>query len=127
MVTRYDAVSEVDDMPKYWLLKGNFDAPGWDVLRREYDDEKVEIVHLDPKVWAMVEADDPPAGYDGLTAAEPADGLYLDPQGNALYLVNGAVVRTAEEVIAALGDEASEMFEKIGDAHTVLQRMGRAF
>ena len=114
-------------MPKYWLLKGNFDAPGWDVLRREYDDEKVEIVHLDPKVWAMVEADDPPTGYDGLTAAEPADGLYLDPQGNALYLVNGAVVRTAEEVIAALGDEASEMFEKIGDAHTVLQRMGRAF
>jgi len=114
-------------MPKYWLLKGNFDAPGWDVLRREYDDEKVEIVHLDPKVWAMVEADDPPAGYDGLTSVEPADGLYLDPQGNALYLVDGAVVKTAEEVIAALGDEAAAMFEKIGDAHTVLQRMGRAF
>lgn len=114
-------------MSSYWLLKGELGAPGWNVLRKDYDDEKVEIVHLDPKVWAVVEADDPPTGYDGLTVIEPADGLYLDPQGNALYMVNGAVVTTAEEVIAALGAEATAMLEKIGDAHTVLQRLGRAF
>ncbi len=114
-------------MPKYWLLKGNLDAPGWNALRKDYDDEKVEIVHLDPKVWAMIEAEDPPSGYDGLTAVEPVDGLYLDPNGNALYLVDGAVVKTAEEVVATLGDDAVAMLEKIGDAHTVLQRFGRAF
>jgi len=114
-------------MSNYWLLKGELGAPGWDVLRKDYDDKKVEIVHLDPKVWAMIEADEPPAGYDGLTATEPADGLYLDPQGNALYMVGGAVVRTAEEVITALGDEATAMLDKMGDAHTVLQRLGRAF
>lgn len=114
-------------MSKYWLMKGNLDAPGWNVLRKDYDDKKVEIVHLDPKVWAMIEADSPPAGYDGLSATEPADGLYLDPQGNALYMVGGAVVRTAEEVVTALGDEATAMLDTIGDAHTVLQRLGRAF
>jgi len=114
-------------MPKFWLLKGEFSAPGWDTLRKDYDDKKIEIVHLDPKVWAMIETDDPPEGYDGLTPEEPVDGLYLDPQGNALYMVGGSVVTTAEEVVATLGDEAMTMLEKIGDAHTVLQRMGRAF
>lgn len=114
-------------MPKFWLLKGEFSAPGWNTLRKEYDDEKIEIVHLDPKVWAMIEADEPPAGYDGLTAVEPVDGLYLDPNGNALYLVDGAVVKTPEEVIAALGSDAVELLEKIGDSHTTLQRLGRAF
>lgn len=114
-------------MSKYWLLKGAFEAPGWNVLRKEYDDEKVEIIHLDPKVWAMVEAEEAPTGYEGLAAEAPVDGLYLDPQGNALYLVAGAVVTTPEEVVAALGDDAMAMLDKIGDAHTVLQRMGRAF
>ena len=114
-------------MSNYWLLKGDLSAPGWDALRKDYDDEKVEIVHLDPKVWAMVEADDPPEGYEGLSSEKPADGLYLDPQGNALYMVGGAVVTTAEAVVAALGDDAKAMLEKIGDPHTVLQRMGRAF
>lgn len=114
-------------MSSYWLLKGDLDAPGWNALRKDYDDKKVEIIHLDPRVWAMVEADDPPASYDGLTAVEPADGLYLDPQGNALYMVDGAVVKTAEQVVAALGDDAKTMLEKLGDAHLVLQRIGRAF
>ena len=110
-----------------WLLKGDHEAPGWSVLRKEYEDEKVDIVHLDAKVWAVIDADEPPAGYEGLVAVEPADGLYLDPNGSPLYLVNGAVVRTAEEVITALGDDAKELLDKIGDAHTTLQRLGRAF
>jgi hypothetical protein len=114
-------------MTRYWLLKGKFDAPGWDALRKAYDDEKIEIVHLDPKVWAMVEMDDPPKDFEGLTPHEPADGLYLDPQGNPLYMVSGSVVTTAKEVVTALGDDATAMLEKVGDAHTVLQRLGRAF
>ena len=114
-------------MPKYWLFKGDFKAPGWKVLRKDYKDEKIEIVHLDPNVWAMIEADDPPEGYDGLISEIPVDGLYLDPQGNALYMVGAKVVTTAEEVVAALGDDAKTMLDKIGDAHTVLQRLGRAF
>jgi len=111
----------------FWLLKGDLDAPGLDVLRKDYEDEKVDIVHLDPKVWAVVEADEPPAGYEGLTAVEPADGLYLDPNGSPLYLAGGAVVTSAEAVIEVLGPEAQTLLEKIGDAHTVLQRLGRAF
>ena len=114
-------------MPKLWLMKGDLDAAGWNTLRKDYEDENVEIVHLDPKVWAMVEADEPPAGYEGLTAVEPADGLYLDPNGSPMYIVGGAVVKTADEVVKALGDEAVAMLEKTGDAHTVLQRFGRAF
>lgn len=114
-------------MPEYWLLRGEHAAPGWNVLRKDYKDEEIEIVHLDPNVWAMIEADDPPEGYDGLASEEPVDGLYLDPQGNALYIVDGAVVRTPEEVIAALGDDAVELNKKIGDAHTTLQRLGRSF
>jgi len=114
-------------MPKFWLLKGPLDAPGWNALRKDYDDEKIEIVHLDPKVWAMIEADEPPQGYEDLTAVEPADGLYLDPNGSPLYMVGGQVVQTAEEVVAALGDDAKAMLDSIGDAHTVLERIGRAF
>ena len=75
----------------------------------------------------MIQADDPPAGYDGLTAVEPPDGLYLDPNGSPMYMVGGAVVTTAEAVINALGDDAKAMLETIGDAHTVLERLGRAY
>jgi len=114
-------------MPTYWLLKGALDAPGWNTLRKDYEDAKVEIIHLDPKVWAVVEADDPPAGYDGLEAEEPADGVYLDPNGSPLYMVNGAIVNSAEEVVAALGKRAQALLEAIGDPHTVLERMGKAF
>ncbi len=114
-------------MPTYWLLKGALDAPGWNVLRKDYEDEKIEIVHLDPKVWAVIEADDPPLGYDGLTATEPPDGVYIDPNGSPLYMVGGAVVRTAKEVVAASGDKARAMLDEIGDAHTVLERIGRAY
>lgn len=114
-------------MPKLWLLKGDLDAPGWNVLRKDYEDEKVEIVHLDPNVWAVVEADEPPTAYEDLVVTDPPDGLYLDPNGSPLYLVGGAVVRSARDVIAALGDEATALLEKISDPDTVLERLGRAF
>jgi hypothetical protein len=114
-------------MPKLWLLQGDHEAPGWNVLRQDLKDEKIDIIHLDPKVWAMVQADEPPSGYEGLEAVEPATGLYLDPNGSPLYLVDGAIVRTPEEVVAALGDRAVQLLEQLGDPHAVLERLGRAF
>jgi hypothetical protein len=123
----YDSALEDDDMPRFWLLKGDLDAPGWNVLRTDYKEERIDIVHLDPKVWAIVEQDEPPTGYDGLTASDPPDGLYLDPNGSPMYLVGGAVVKRAEDVVAALGAEAREMLVRLGDPHVVLERFGRSF
>jgi hypothetical protein len=114
-------------MPKLWLLKGDLEAPGWNALRKDYENEKTDILHLDPKVWAIVEADEPPRGYEGISAEEPADGLYLDPNGSPMYIVGGAIVRSADEVIAALGKRAQALLDQIGDADTVLERMGRAY
>jgi hypothetical protein len=110
-----------------WLLTGDNEAEGWNALRRDLKEEKVEIIHLDPKVWAVVEADEPPLGYDGLEVEPPADGLYLDPNGSPLYLVGGAVVGSAEAVVASLGGRAQALLEQIGDADVVLERMGRAY
>ena len=114
-------------MSRLWLLKGARDAAGWEVLRKDQQEEKVEMVHLDPRVWAIVRADDPPSGYEGVEATEPADGLYLDPNGSPLYLVGGKPVAEAEDVIAALGDEAAALLQKIGDAHTALQKLGKVY
>lgn len=114
-------------MSKLWILKGDLDAPGWQALRTDHEAEKVDIVHLDPRVWALIEADEPPAGYDGLAPGEPADGVYVDPNGSPLYLVGGAVVADATAVVAALGPQATAMLETLGDADRVLERLGRAF
>lgn len=114
-------------MAQLWLLKGDLDAPGWQSLRADYDAEQVEIVHLDPKVWALVQADTPPESYDGLQATEPPDGVYVDPNGNPLYLVDGAAVADGMAVVGALGDEASRLLEALGDADRVLERLGRAY
>jgi hypothetical protein len=115
------------DMSKLWLLKGPHEAPGWQSLRQAYEEEKVDIIHLDAKVWAVVQGDEPPEGYEGLTASEPADGVYIDPNGSPLYLAGGEIVRNGREVIAALGEQAEQLFKQIGDAETVLERLGRAF
>jgi hypothetical protein len=114
-------------MAKLWLLKGDHDAAGWQKLRTDQEEEKVDIIHLDAHVWAMVQADEPPAGYEGLSASEPADGIYLDPNGSPLYLADGQIVGSARDVIAVLGDDATELLEQMGDADRVLERLGRAF
>ena len=114
-------------MAKLWILRGDHEAPGWNELRKAYEDEKVDIIHLDAKVWAIVEAEEEPAGYEGLHAREPADGMYIDPNGSPLYLLGGAVVPSAEELIAGLGDRAREMLSATGDAETTLTRLGRVF
>jgi hypothetical protein len=114
-------------MSRLWLLKGDLEAPGWQTLRKAQEDEKVDIIHLDPKVWAMVQADEPPMEFEGLVPTEPADGLYLDPNGSPLYLANGDIAKSPEEVIRALGDTAVALLEEIQDGHAVLERLGRVF
>ena len=110
-------------MAKLWIVRGAHEAPGWDQLRKAYDEEKVDIIHLDARVWAIIDAEDEPTAYDGLTAREPADGMYIDPNGSPLYLVDGEIVKSAEAVIGALGPEAQQMLENTGNAETVLERL----
>lgn len=114
-------------MGKLWILRGALEAPGWKTLRADYENEKIEIVHLDARVWAIVNADEAPSGYQGLQASEPADGMYVDPNGSPLYLCGGAVVATPEEVVRRLGDTATAQLEETGDPVRVLERLGRVY
>ena len=114
-------------MAKLWILRGAHEAPGWNQLRKAYEDKEIEIIHLDAKVWAIIDAEVEPSSYDGLTAHEPADGMYIDPNGSPLFVANGEVLTTAGAVIEALGPEAQEMLEKTGDAETALERLRRVF
>jgi hypothetical protein len=116
-----------ENMAKLWILRGAHEAPGWNELRKAYEDEKVEIIHLDAKVWAIIDSEEEPSSYDGLTAREPADGMYIDPNGSPLFLANGEVLTTATAVIEALGPEAQEMFEKTGDAEIALERLRKVY
>jgi hypothetical protein len=115
------------DMAKLWILRGDHEAPGWDTLRQDYKDEKVEIIHLDAKVWAILEAEEAPTGYEGLSAKEPADGMYIDPNGSPLYLVGGEVVKSAAEVVEALEINTEDIQGKPSDPETVLERLGRVY
>ena len=115
------------NMAKLWILRGAHEAPGWNQLRKAYEDEKVDIIHLDAKVWAIIDAEDEPSGYDGLNAQDPADGMYIDPNGSPLFLVGGEVLTSADAMIEALGPEAQEMREKTGDAETALERLRKVF
>ena len=116
-----------EEMAKLWILRGAHEAPGWNQLRKAYEDEKVEIIHLDAKVWAIIDAEEEPSGYEGLNAGDPADGMYIDPNGSPLFLVDGEILNSADAVIEALGAEAQEMFEKTGDAETALERLRKVF
>jgi hypothetical protein len=115
------------EMATLWILRGDHQAPGWNELRKAYDEKTVEIIHLDAKVWAIIDAEEEPTGYQGLAASRPADGMYIDPNGTPLYLVGGGVVTSAEAVVEGLGQEAKEMMEKVGDAGTALERLRKVY
>ena len=114
-------------MAKIWILRGAHEAPGWNQLRKAYEDEKVDIIHLDAKVWAIINAEEEPTGYEGLSAGEPADGMYIDPNGSPLYLADGEIMPSAEAVIESLGPEAQEVLQKTGNAETTLERLGKVY
>jgi hypothetical protein len=112
-----------ENMAKLWILRGAHEAPGWNQLRKAYEDEKIDIIHLDAKVWAIIHAEEEPSGFEGLNAQDPADGMYIDPNGSPLYLAGGEILTSAE----ALGPEAREALEKTGDAETALERLRKVY
>ena len=112
-------------MDALWLLQGPYEAPGWRSLEADSRAKKVDLLLFDRAAWALVQAPAAPAQYEGLAPTPPPDGLYLDDQGRGIYVVGGRQVRSAREVLAALGPQAQEMLEKIGDPDTVLERLGR--
>jgi hypothetical protein len=116
-----------NEMKKLWILRGAHEAPGWNQLRKAYEDEKVDIIHLDAKVWAIINDEEEPSGYEGLNAQDPADGMYIDPNGSPLFLVGGEILTSAEAVVEALGPEAQEMLKETGDAETALERLRKVF
>ncbi|HEY6098957.1 MAG TPA: hypothetical protein VIW03_05980 [Anaeromyxobacter sp.] len=112
-------------MDALWLLQGPYEAPGWKPLEADSRAKKVDLLLFDRAAWALVQAPAAPSQYEGLAPTVPPDGLYLDDQGRGIYVVGGRQVRGAREVLATLGPEAQELLEKIGDADTVLERLGR--
>jgi hypothetical protein len=58
---------------------------------------------------------------------KPPDGLYVSEQGYPIYVVDGKEVPGPDPLIKALGKEAEEMLEQIGDPIAVLQRLGKAY
>ena len=114
-------------MPKLWILRGAHEAPGWNQLRKAYEDEKVDIIHLDAKVWAIIDAEEAPTDYEDLRAEEPADGMYIDPNGSPLFLVGGVVVTSADAVVESLGEKARDLLADVGEATVVLERLGKVY
>jgi hypothetical protein len=114
-------------MDPLWLLKGPHEAPGWGPLEADARADKIDLLLFDRAAWALVRAPEAPAQYPGLQPAPPADGLYLDDRGRTVYVAGGREVRGPLEVLAALGPQAGEMLEKIGDPDTVLDRLGRVY
>jgi hypothetical protein len=112
-------------MDALWLLRGPYEAPGWKPLEADSRGKKIDLLLFDRAAWALVRAPDAPRQYEGLEPVTPQDGLYLDDQGRGIYVVAGREVPGAREVIAALGPQAQELLEKLGDADTVLERLGR--
>jgi len=114
-------------MDPLWLLKGPHQAPGWKPLEADARGDKIELLLFDRAAWALVRAPEAPGQYPGLSPATPPDGLYLDDQGRTVYVAGGREVRGPREVLAALGPQAQELLQKLGDPDTVLERLGRVY
>lgn len=113
-------------MDALWLLKGPYEAPGWKPLEADSRANKVDLLLFDRAAWALMRAPEAPQ-YEGLPAAVPADGLYLDDQGRGIYVAGGKQVQGPKDVLAALGPQAQEMLQKIGDPDVALERLGRVY
>ena len=114
-------------MDAIWLLRGPYDAPGWRPLEADSRADKIDLLLFDRAEWALMRAPEAPTQYEGFTVTVPPDGLYLDDQGRGVYVVGAKLVQGPNEVLATLGPKAQELLQKIGDADTVLHRMGRVY
>jgi len=114
-------------MHPLWLLRGGHEVAGWLPLEKDARAETVDVAIFDRDAWALVRAAEPPSQYEGFEIVEPPDGLYVDQNGNPLYVVNCQIVPGPDEVIAALGPKAAEILKETGDPIRTLERLGRAF
>jgi len=112
-------------MDALWLLEGPHEAPGWQALENDSRANTIDLLIFDRAAWALMRAPQAPTGYPGLSPTAPADGVYLDDRGRGVYVAGGQVVAGAHEVLAALGPQAQELLQKLGDPDTVLERLGR--
>ncbi|MBW2276883.1 MAG: hypothetical protein JRF63_05285 [Deltaproteobacteria bacterium] len=115
-------------MSSVWLLKGTRTEPGWKELEKDSRADAIDLVVFDRgEGWALLVADDPPTKYEGLVPEKPRDGLYVSEQGMPSYIVDCKEVRTAEQLIDALGEDAKKMLEQTGDPIRALERLGRTY
>jgi hypothetical protein len=114
-------------MDPLWLLKGPYEAPGWKPLEADARADKINLLLFDRAAWALVRAPEAPAQYQGLSPVTPPDGLYLDDRGRSVYVAGGREVRGPREVLAALGPQADEMLQRVGDPDAALERLGRVY
>ena len=113
-------------MDPLWLLRADPEAAGWKAVQADAKDDKIDWVLFDRDAWVLLRAAAPPS-YEGFVAEKPADGIYVDQQGNSVCVLQGKLVGRPEEVIAALGDDAQKLLDKIGDPVAVLERLGKAY
>ncbi len=114
-------------MEPLWLLRGHYDVPGWRPLEKDARDNTTDVIIFDRDAWALLRAAEPPTQYEGFEVAEPPDGLYVDQNGNPIYVVGRQLVPGPEAVIAALGEKAEKILQETGDPIRTLERLGRAF
>ena len=113
-------------MKKLFLISGSYQQEGWKQLEQDAKQGKADVLLFDRDAWALIFDEQEPA-YPGMKTSQPENGLYVAQTGNYAYVVDQQEVHSATEVVQALGPEAIEMLEKIGDGDLVLQRLGRAF
>ena len=94
-------------MAKLWIMLGEHEAAGWDALRKDYQDKKIEIIHLDARVWAIVEAEEP----------RLPELRQLTRSMNATVRRLRAVFDAQAEQVAAAGDRADATEGRIGGGH----------
>jgi hypothetical protein len=114
-------------MEPIWLLKAPHEAPGWTALEKDARNKTVNVLLFDRDRWALVRAPAAPTEYEGFVATPAPSGMYLDQQGRSVYVAAGIKVHDPREVIAALGAQATELLNTIGDPNTVLERLGRVY
>jgi hypothetical protein len=114
-------------MTRLYLLRGDPEAAGWLALERAAKDQTIDLISYDRDRWALLCADEPPAGYEEMQVSDPPDGRYLDNHGRPTYVVGNREVRDARAVIAALGDEAQQLLAQLKDPDAVIERLGRSY
>lgn len=114
-------------MARLYLLRGGPDAAGWRALERDAKEQKIDLLSYDRDRWALLNADEPPEGYEEMEVTDPPDGRYLDNHGRPTYVVNNREVRDARAVLAAVGEKARQLLDELRDPDAVIDRLGLSY